>query len=150
MGPSVGRRVETPVESQLRRASGGALSVRLLGPLAVARGDSAVALPSSRKMCALLAYLALAPRAVPRSQLCELLWDVPNDPRGELRWCLSKLRGVLGAERVAVEGDALRLDLKGCDVDAIGIARATQAGLDGLPTERLRALARLFAREFLE
>ena len=35
-------------------------------------------------MRALLAYLALAPLAVSRSQLCELLWDVPNDPSGEL------------------------------------------------------------------
>jgi DNA-binding SARP family transcriptional activator len=52
-----------------------------------------VKLPSSRKVRALLGYLALASRPVTRSQICELLWDVPNDPRGELRWCLSKIRG---------------------------------------------------------
>ncbi|TIV30490.1 MAG: transcriptional regulator, partial [Mesorhizobium sp.] len=63
------------------------LSIRLLGPLAIMRDDVPVALPSSRKLRALLAYLALAPRPVSRSRLCELLWDVPNDPRGELRWC---------------------------------------------------------------
>jgi DNA-binding SARP family transcriptional activator len=149
MGSDVERRVEMPVESHRKRPAA-ALGIRLLGPLAIVRGGAAVALPSSRKVRALLAYLALAPRAVARSQLCELLWDVPNDPRGELRWCLSKLRGVLGAERVLADGDAVRLDLEGCNVDAIEIARAIQAGLDTLPTERLRALADRFAGDFLE
>ncbi|HWN47554.1 MAG TPA: hypothetical protein VNM71_09350, partial [Steroidobacteraceae bacterium] len=65
------------------------LAVRLLGPLALSRGSDALTLPSSRKVRALLGYLALASRPVARSQICELLWDVPNDPRGELRWCLS-------------------------------------------------------------
>ncbi len=54
-----------------------------------------MALPPSRKLRALLAYLALAREPVSRSQLCELLWDAPSDPRGELRWCLSKLRRLL-------------------------------------------------------
>ena len=34
-------------------------------------------------------------RPVSRERLCALLWDAPNDPRGELRWCLSKARAVL-------------------------------------------------------
>ncbi len=67
----------------------------MLGPLAIRRDGRALALPASRKVRALFAYLALAPLPVSRSQLCELLWDVPNDPRGELRWCLSKIRGSL-------------------------------------------------------
>ena len=29
---------------------------------------------------------------VARSELCDLLWDAPSDPRGELRWSLSKIR----------------------------------------------------------
>ncbi|TIS26565.1 MAG: transcriptional regulator, partial [Mesorhizobium sp.] len=84
------------------------MSLRLLGQLTIARGGEPVKLPSSRKLRALLAYLALAPHPVSRSRLCELLWDVPNDPRGELRWCLSKLRGALnqpGRQRVETEGD---------------------------------------------
>ncbi len=71
--------------------------LRMLGPLAIERGGAALELPASRKMCGLLAYLALTQRPVRRSRLCELLWDeAANDPRGELRWCLSKLRGLLG------------------------------------------------------
>ena len=72
------------------------LSVQLLGPLVVRRAGQVVSLPPSRKVRALLAFLALSPNAVTRERLCDLLWDVPNDPRGELRWCLSKLRSVLG------------------------------------------------------
>jgi TolB-like protein/DNA-binding SARP family transcriptional activator/Flp pilus assembly protein TadD len=102
---------------------------------------------------ALFAYLALAPRPVPRGQLCELLWDVPNDPRGELRWCLSKIRALVdepGLRRVVAAGDAVGLDLSGCAVDAAEVARATQDGLSTLAPERLRTLAGLYAGDFLE
>ena len=40
----------------------------------------------------MLAYLALNRRTLRREHLCELLWEVPDDPRGSLRWSLSKLR----------------------------------------------------------
>ena len=73
----------------------GTVRVRLLGPMAISRAGAAVALPPSRKLRALIAYLALAPHPVMRAHLCELLWDIPNDPRGELRWCLSKARALL-------------------------------------------------------
>ena len=61
-------------------------SIRMVlnGPLALFQGAVPLELPPSRKVRALLAYLALSPRAVARSTLCELLWEVPNDPRGEL------------------------------------------------------------------
>ncbi|HEX7790546.1 MAG TPA: transcriptional regulator, partial [Afipia sp.] len=145
------RGVEMRVESD--QSGGPALHVQLLGPLVIGRGGAVVTLPTSRKVRALLAYLALAPRAVPRSQLCELLWDVPNDPRGELRWCLSKLRSVVDTpdrQRVETHDDTIALDLTDCFVDAIEVARATQQGIQPLPPERLRMLASLFVGEFLE
>ncbi|TPL10194.1 transcriptional regulator [Mesorhizobium sp. B2-4-14] len=129
------------------------LSVRLLGSLTISRNGVPVALPASRKLRALLAYLALAPHPVGRSRLCELFWDVPNDPRGELRWCLSKLRGVLDAperRRVSTQGDMVALDLDGCLVDALEISRATAQGIGTLGRERLRALAGLFAGDLLD
>lgn len=125
------------------------LRLRLLGPLEVARAAAALPLPRSRKVRALLAYLALAPRPVPRSRLCELLWDAPADPRGELRWCLSKIRNVLG-QRVRASGDTVALDLAGCAVDALEVARAAAEGIEQLPLERSRALAALFGGDFLE
>lgn len=129
------------------------LHLRLLGPPAVLRDGAALALPGSRKLRALLGYLAMAPRPVGRGRLCELLWDVPNDPRGELRWCLSKLRGLLdepGRRRVVADGDTVALDLAGCGVDAIEVAAAEAAGVDGLDSAGLRSLLGLFGGEFLD
>ena len=125
----------------------------MLGPLTISRDGVTLALPASRKVRALFAYLALAPRAVARSQLCELLWDVPNDPRGELRWCLSKIRSIVderGRRRVHTRDDTIRLDLSDCFVDAIEIARATEEGIETLAPERQRTLSALFGGDFLE
>ncbi|MFO1059884.1 MAG: hypothetical protein U1E53_23320 [Dongiaceae bacterium] len=129
------------------------LEVRLLGPMTVRSGGAAVVLPDSRKVRGLLAYLAMAPHPIARGRLCDLLWDVPNDPRGELRWCLSKIRRILdapGRRRVEAQGDTVRLDLAGCRVDALDVAAACEAGLATLGPERLRGLAALFAGDFLD
>ncbi len=147
--------VETTVDSDRPGRPGGeaALQVRMLGTLAICRDGLTLALPPSRKVRALFAYLALAPLGVSRSQLCELLWDVPNDPRGELRWCLSKIRGIVdarGRRRVSTREDTIRLDLADCFVDAIEIARAAGEGIETLAPERQRALSMLFNGDFLE
>jgi DNA-binding SARP family transcriptional activator/TolB-like protein/Tfp pilus assembly protein PilF len=142
MGRVVGETVEMPAEP--------ALVIRLLGPASVRRGEVEVPLPRSRKVRALLAYLALSPQAVSRTRLCDLFWDVPNDPRGELRWSLSKLRGILdepSRARVTTAGDLVTLDLSGVTVDALEIDRGLQ---DGLLPARLSGIARLFGGDLLE
>jgi len=105
------------------------LDVRLLGPMRISRGEYDLALPASRKVRALLAYLALTPEGVGRSYLCDLLWDAAaSDPRGELRWCLSKIRALVDEpqrKRLLRRGDQVRLDLSGCRVDALELMRAT-------------------------
>ncbi|HEU5133939.1 MAG TPA: hypothetical protein VFU13_02230 [Steroidobacteraceae bacterium] len=129
------------------------LEFRLLGPLQLSRGGTVLKLPSSRKVRALLGYLVLASRPVARSQVCELLWDVPNDPRGELRWCLSKIRGLVdekGRKRVITDGGTVRLDLTDCLVDTLEVTRAPEHGIQKLGVERQRALAAHFAGELLE
>ncbi|MFN3288551.1 MAG: hypothetical protein ACK40H_08880, partial [Sphingomonadaceae bacterium] len=70
---------------------GGALAgidveLRLLGPLQLVVGGREMTLPPSRKTRALLAFLAVERRPQRRERLCELFWDVPDDPRGALRW----------------------------------------------------------------
>lgn len=145
--------VESGVDSSGVDSSGAGIHVHMLGPMRISRGGAPLALPPSRKLRALIAYLALAPNAVMRSHLCELLWDIPNDPRGELRWCLSKARGLLdepGRRRVETMQDAVRLDLSDCRVDVIDIGAAMQAGIRKASPERLRALAAMFAGDFLE
>jgi len=146
--------VEKRVESDRRasKAKGG-LEIRLLGPFEIRREGVALELPASRKVRALLAYLALAPRPVTRGQLVDLLWDAANDPRGELRWCLSKIRRLIddaGRARVDASDDGIRLDLSDCRVDALEIVAATQTGLESLSAERLRALAEQLRGELLE
>ena len=137
-----------------RTAANEPLNIQLLGPMRVQRGGHATALPTSRKVRGLLAYLALSSHAAARGHLCELLWDVPNDPRGELRWCLSKLRSVLdtpGApSRVLTDGDTVRLDLTGATLDAQHVLAAAQAGLGSLDAAALATLSALFEGDFLQ
>lgn len=129
------------------------VQLRMLGPMSISRAGHTLTLPASRKLRALIAYLALAPHALTRERLCELLWDIPNDPRGELRWCLSKARSLLdepGHPRIKTEKDTVRLDLSDCRVDVIDIGLAMQSGIDTLPTQRLRTLSTEFVGDFLE
>lgn len=136
--------VGKPVES---------LRLRLLGPLELSRDGEALSLPASRKVRALIGFLVLSSRPVARSHLCELLWDVPDDPRGELRWCLSKVRGLVdeeGRKRVIADGNTVKLDLSDCFVDALEAARAPEHGIQKLGVEQQKSLAALFAGELLE
>jgi DNA-binding SARP family transcriptional activator/TolB-like protein len=155
---SVGIRVEIAnqvlLQVQTDEAQPRGLALRLLGPLSVTRSVTPLPLPASRKVRALLAYLAVAGRPVSRAHLCELLFDLPSDPRGELRWCLSKLRTVLddpGRVRVMTEGERIWLDLTDCSVDVNLLSAALHQGMAALSTDRLQSLAALFAGdEFLE
>lgn len=159
MEAGVGSGVEIDVETDAvnvarHGADSAPLTLRLLGPPALWRAGEPLALPPSRKVRALLAYLAMAGREVSRSHLCELLWDLPADPRGELRWCLSKLRGLLddpGRTRVLTRGEAVALDLQDCRVDALRLVQALQQGIAGCAAGELQVLAKSCAAgEFVE
>jgi DNA-binding SARP family transcriptional activator len=119
--------VETAVEMNVE-----SIRMRMNGPLTLSRAGVPLELPPSRKVRALLAYLALSPRPVARSTLCELLWEIPNDPRGELRWCLSKIRRVVGAERLVTRDDTVALDTRGWILEIDGEGEL----LEGLDVDR--------------
>jgi pimeloyl-ACP methyl ester carboxylesterase/DNA-binding SARP family transcriptional activator len=128
-------------------------SIRLLGPIEVWRGEHPIALPPSRKTRALLAYLAASSRWQRRNRLAGLLWDVTDDPRAALRWSLSKLRALLDdadAPRIVTEGDNVRLDPRGADIDVHLVRRATEGRLTQLPLDRLQSLLARFRGPFLE
>jgi pimeloyl-ACP methyl ester carboxylesterase len=92
---------------------GAPLEIQVLGNFTVTRGGEAVPLPPSRKTRALLAYLAVVGRPQNREHLCEMFWDVPDDPRGSLRWSLSKLRQVVNSEgREPLRADRNFLELR--------------------------------------
>lgn len=143
--------MEIPVETDTPPPGAApALEIRLLGPVRVLRDGAPVPLPKSRKLRALLALLATEGRPVGRSRLCDLLWDLPSDPRAELRWHLSKLRQVVdgpGQVRVISDEDAIGLDLAGCRVDALELLAA--AAGEALPPARLAALAEASRGVFL-
>ncbi len=141
----MGKTVET-------RKTEARLEIRLLGPVTVSSHGEPLPLPRSRKVRALLAYLLLSPGPVGRSRLCDLLWDVPNDPRGELRWCLSKLRAVLGdAARVTSDAhDLIGLDVSQCFVDVLEVDRRAQSDLTALGQSELVALRQLFGGDLLD
>lgn len=87
--------------------------IRLLGPFATAWQGEILPAPPSRKTRALLAYLALSPQRHSRQALCELLWDIPDDPRASFRWSLSKLRRLFeatGCQPIRSEGDWIWFD----------------------------------------
>lgn len=130
-----------------------ALQLRMLGRLTIAREGRVVPMPASRKLRGLIAYLALASQPRTRERLCELLWELPNDPRGELRGCLSKARAVLdepGRQRIHTERDTVRLDLSDCYVDVIDIGRAMRQSVESIETERLRGILARFTGDFLQ
>lgn len=129
------------------------LEIRVLGELTVLRAGETVALPPSRKTRALLAYLAMTDRPQRRERLCEMFWEIPDDPRGALRWSLSKIRqivedgegGVLEADRNAVFLNKDRLVLDAAPLRGLGID-----DLEASDTGRLEALAGTFRGPFLD
>jgi len=128
------------------------LTLRLLGDIEIARGSERLTLPASKKTRALLAYLAVTAKPHRRERLCSLFWNVPDDPRGALRWSLSKLRGLVDEPdrpRIVGERDTVAFDSDGVEIDVLAARRRVAA--DGnLPLAELKDAAALFRGEFLE
>ena len=124
------------------------MQLRLLGPMAVISDGKALTLPASRKTRALLGYLAAEGKPVRRDRLTHLFWEVPDDPKGALRWSLSKLRGTLGSLIIA-DRESAALDGHGLDVD-FNRLRAAAGNLAGSTTEDLEQICASAAGSFME
>lgn len=128
------------------------LAVGVLGELAIHTDGKPVALPQSRKTRALFAFLALTGRTHRRERLCEMFWERPDDPRGSLRWALSKIRAfadlpnlkrvVADRERVSLQREGTRIDYLACRQD---LQLATRLNHD-----RLRDIVEMSAQTLLE
>ena len=127
----------------------GRIEVKLLGSLSVVRDGRDVPLVRSRKTRALLAYLAAVDRPQRRERLCELFWDVPDDPRGALRWSLSKLRLILG-EALDAGHDTIALDTNAVSVDYRRVRETLSRDLRQVGVPELEELALLFRGAFLD
>ena len=101
----------------------------LIGEIAVRQDGQESVLPASKKTRALLAYLAASGREHRRESLCSLFWNVPDDPKGALRWSLSKLRHAVDAPectRLVADRETVRLDITGMSCDFLHLQAAAQ------------------------
>ena len=129
------------------------VELRFLGDFEVLRNGRAQPVPPSKKTRALLAYLCLNPRPFRREHLCELLWEVPDDPRGSLRWSLSKIRRLIDDERqprIIADRSSVAVRTDDLSIDVSELRRLARGALTSVPLEALEAAAARFDGNFLE
>src|SRR5215470_17144449 len=132
---------------------GSRLKLAVLGEFKVFRDGEMVSLPPSRKTRALLAYLAVVQRPQRRERLCEMFWEIPDDPRGALRWSLSRIRQIVGGgpeSFVRADRNTVSLDPDGFDCDFRLIVGLRPDLVDKLDTATIEAIADSFQGGFLE
>ncbi len=120
------------------------LEISLLGELRVAASGTPLPLPASKKARALLAFLVATGRPHRRERLCELFWDLPDDPKASLRWALSKLRKVVDAPdkaRIVADRERVHFDVDGVDVDIRDVHDRLRRRDGGLSAEDLETMA---------
>jgi len=129
------------------------LEIRVLGDLAVLRNGENVCLPPSRKTRALLAYLAVTNHPQHRDHLCTMFWDIPEDPRGALRWSLSKIRQIVnrdGQGALVTDGRMVVLRSRSIALDLRRIKAISMRDLASQDISELEDVVRLLRGEFLE
>jgi pimeloyl-ACP methyl ester carboxylesterase/DNA-binding SARP family transcriptional activator len=127
-------------------------ALSLLGQMTLRRDGEAVPLPSSRKTRALLGFLAATARPVRRDHLCTMFWQVPDDPRGALRWSLSKLRQITDDGdgcRLIADREQVRLDCETLVVDWLELRGLAGSDVHSVALDDLERVSAA-AGEFLE
>lgn len=120
---------------------GEGLSVGLLGPLEVAVDGAATTITSARQR-AILALLALdADTVVPADRIIEAVWGEtqPADPAAALHTQVSRLRGLLGSERIVTREPGYLLDVVPERVDVHRFSGLLQRAADA-PAKRAEEL----------
>jgi len=130
-----------------------ALELRFLGGLEILRDGASIELPPSKKTRALLAYLALNGRPFQREHLCDLLWEIPDDPRGSLRWSLSKLRRLVdddSRQRIVADRNTVAFDASDVEIDVLALHALAGGSLEHVSIDALEAAAARYRGHFLE
>ncbi len=128
------------------------MEIRLIGDLAVVKSGELLPLPNSRKTRGLLAYLVLNPGPHRRERICEMLWQIPDDPRGSLRWSLSKLRGLIDegeVKRIVADRETVAFESAGADIDIYSLRQALASGVESLATAKLAEFASIASQGLL-
>ena len=125
------------------------VEMNVLGALVIRVGGSEAPLPPSRKARSLLALLAVSERPQRRERLCEMFWEIPDDPRGALRWNLSRLRQVVG-DVLQSSRDEVWLNRENLLVDYGRQRKVSSMDLTGVDLNDLESIAALYRGQFLE
>ena len=129
------------------------LTIRFLGELQVERAGELQPFPPSKKTRALLAYLALNNKSFRRDTLCELLWEIPDDPKGSLRWSLSKLRRLVDDDskcRIVADRIQVGFDTENSVIDVLELQRLCEKDLALVELEELKHACQIFSGKFLD
>lgn len=129
------------------------IKLNVLGDLQLVRDGHPVVLPPSRKTRALLAYLAVVRQPQRRERLCEMFWDVPDDPRGALRWSLSKIRGILngsGGDVFTADRNTVAIAQGAVSTDMSSVQKLMSKTFESLGRRELETLAHSFRGRFLD
>lgn len=132
-----------------------AIKISLFGELRVDANGAEISLPASRKTRALLGFLIATARPHRRERLCELFWDLPDDPKAALRWALSKIRRVVDMpERARIIADRERVffDTEGVilDLDVKQLLSRLRKAEEEFDVETLERLAMRLELVFLD
>jgi len=128
------------------------ISITMLGELAIYLDGKPIDLPPSKRTRALLAFLAMTARPHRRDRLCEVFWETPDDPRGALRWSLSKIRPLVNdadLERLVADRERVTLLTDDIDIDIKSIANMTSTN-DALSAEILREMCEKLKEPLLD
>ena len=128
-------------------------NIKLLGELTISRGGDPLPLPPSKKTRALLGYLVATGKRHRRERLCELFWDMPDDPKGALRWSLSRLRKIVnadGSERIRADREHVWFEPAEVEIDLLSVRALAGDGPGALPPDRVEQTAALLGEELLE
>jgi pimeloyl-ACP methyl ester carboxylesterase/DNA-binding SARP family transcriptional activator len=129
------------------------LNISLLGQLRVLVAGSEAVLPASKKARALLAFLVATGRPHRRERLCELFWDLPDDPKASLRWALSKLRRAIGSpeeSHIVADRERVFFDPGGVRIDIHEIRAVLSDRGENVPLATLEQMVRQLDDSFLD
>jgi DNA-binding SARP family transcriptional activator len=125
---------------------------RILGPLDVRQGGTALKLGGPRQRAVLALLLLDRGRVVSGDRLIDQLWgeDVPHTARTTLQVYVSRLRKLLGDEAIATASTGYLLEVDAADLDVARFERLRDAGVhalaDGRPAEAAHLLEEALAQ----
>lgn len=126
------------------------LSIKLLGEFSLYREGKKISLPKSKRTRALLAYLILLNKPHRRDRLCDVFWSIPDDPRGALRWSLSKLRLLVddsNEKRIQADRESIFLSIEDISIDVCDLSEKIKN--ENLTVTELTNIFKLLDEPFL-